>query len=266
MRIAFCVAIKNRSFNIVPTEDSLFLSKHVAHKIQSCPQYRKDPDITEKGDIVLHLLPNMLYSLLRQKRPKDDWVLVVVDYRSEDVNVKELVGSIIGDILPYHVEVVEDYSFFDRGGGLAKAAMIAETQFKTDALFFLDADMLFGSRTVFDKAYDSLSRGQYYYPIFFSFLLPDHTMGLWRDTSFGNFACTVEDYKRTSGWLHNLSWGWEDNALNNSIPSHKKDRQEMEGFFHQWHPLTWEFRVKEYPIKQHLYKNAAVKELPKELR
>jgi len=33
------------------------------------------------------------------------------------------------------------------------------------------------------------------------------------------------------------------------------------GFFHQWHPFQWEFRVKEYPVKDYIFKGAAVKTL-----
>ena len=108
---------------------------------------------------------------------------------------------------------------------------------------------------------DHLQNHHFFYPIFFSFVLADHSLGFWRDTSFGNFACCLEDYKKTEGWYHNISWGWEDRALADSIPEGIKDRKRIEGFYHQWHPLQWEFRVKEYPVKQYVFKQAAVKHL-----
>lgn len=261
MKLAFCVTVKNRSCVLVNKEDSLSFLQHVADQIMDCPELRIDPWVTKEGQIILPLLPKMIRSLVANKQPDDDWVLIVVDYNSTDVNMKEMLEYEVGDKMPWHLETVADYPFFDRGGGLAKAAQIAETKFQADAVFFCDADLFFASRDVIDGAMESISKHRFYYPIFFSFALADHTKGLWRDTSFGNFACLLEDYKKTEGWYHNLSWGWEDRALADSIPQEKKDREQVAGFFHQWHPLQWEFRVKEYPIKRYIFKDAAVKSL-----
>ncbi len=260
MRLAICVAVKNRSCCIVDPEDSLLHLKHV-DTIEECPQFARPPWTTKNGQIILPLLPLMIRSLVAQKRPEDDWVLVIVDYKSTDVDMNEMMEVEVGSKMPWHLERVEDYAFFDRGGGLAKAAEIAETKFQSDAVFFCDADILFASRDVLDRAIQSVSKGQFYYPIFFSFSLADHSKGVWRDTSFGNFACRLIDYKETEGWYHNLSWGWEDRALADSIPDRKKDREKVPGFFHQWHPMKWDFRVKEYPVKEYMFKEAAVKEL-----
>jgi glycosyltransferase involved in cell wall biosynthesis len=261
MRLAVCVAIKNRSCVVVEKEDSLSFLKHVANQIEDCPQYTQAPISTPGGQLVLPLFPRMVQSLVAQKRPEDDWVLVVVDYQSSDADMKAMLEQECGDRLLWHLETVVDYPFFDRGGGLAKAVVIAEQKFKADSVFFCDADLQFTDRKVFEEAVKCCSRKQFFYPIFFSFSLADHSKGLWRDTSFGNFACRIEDYKKTNGWLHNVSWGWEDRALSDSIPAAKKDRRKMPGFFHQWHPMQWEFRVKEYPVKEYVFKDAAVKKL-----
>jgi hypothetical protein len=261
MRLAFCVAIKNRSHVIVDPEDSLSFLQHVRDKIGGCPQDRIEPERDGDGKIVLHLMPKMLRSLARLKKPEDDWVLVVVDYKSNDIDMRLLLEKEIGDRMPWHLEVVEDYAFFDRGGGLDKGVKIAESKFGADAVFFCDADLEFRQRDVIDAAIQSVSKNRFFYPIFWSYSLADHTLGLWRDTSFGNFACCIEDYKKTEGWYHNISWGWEDRALADSIPKEKIDRAAYPGFVHQWHPLQWEFRVKEYPVKQYIFKDAAVKQL-----
>lgn len=262
MRLAVCIAIKNRSFVVVEPEDSLQQLQHFADKIQDCESLKQEPWRTKQGKIALPLFPKMIRSLMSQKRRDDDWVIVVVDYGSTDVNVQEVLEVEVGSETPWHLETITEYPFFDRGGGLAKAAQIAEQKFQADALFFCDADLLFATRDVLDGAVHSAQKGQFYYPIFFAFALADHSKGFWRDTSYGNFACRVEDYKKTEGWYHNLSWGWEDRALADSIPETKKERGMVQGFFHQWHPMQWDFRVKEYPVKTYLFKDAAVKTLP----
>lgn len=261
MRLAICVAVKNRSCVIVDEEDSLSFLHHVAEKLVDTPVCETKVYKTNQNQIALLLLPKMLRSLMKQKKPEDDWVVVVVDYKSTDIDVKAMLEYELKDTIPWHLETVEEYSFFDRGGGLAKAADIADKKFGADALFFCDADLYFGSRDVFDRAIQSVIKGQFYYPIFLSFVQPDHCKAFWRDTSFGNFACRLEDYKKTEGWYHNISWGWEDRALADSIPTEKKDRETVRGFYHQWHPFQWEFRVKEYPVKQYIFRDAAVKEL-----
>lgn len=266
MRLAFCITVKNRSCVIVESEDSLHFVQHVQDKLIACPSETIQPWTTKDGQLVLPLFPKMLQSLLKLKKDTDDWVFVIVDYQSTDISIKEMLEHEIGSKAPWHLETVTDYPYFDRGGGLKKAAELAETKFQTDAVFFCDSDLYFTSRDVLDGAIQSLEKGQFYYPVFFSFVLADHSLGFWRETSFGNFACLLKDYKKTEGWYHNLSWGWEDRALADSIPEPKKERALVSGFFHQWHPLHWEFRVKEYPIKTYLFKDAAVKDLNTHLK
>lgn len=262
MRLAICVAIKNRSCVLVDQEESLSFLHHVADRIVDCSGLAIKPWFTKQGQIALPLFPKMLRSLVRFKRADDDWVLVVVDYKSSDVSIEEILEYEVGDTIPWHLEIVKDYEFFDRGGGLAKGVEIAETKYSADAVFFCDADLFFGSRDVLDRAMAVVEKGQFYYPIFFSFALADHSKGFYRDTSYGNFACRIQEYRNTEGWYHNLSWGWEDRALADSIPEGQKVREVVPGFFHQWHPLKWEFRVKEYPVKSYIFKEAAVKHLP----
>lgn len=247
---------------MVDPEDSLQHLHHVEDKIEDCPEKRIEPWKTKTGQIALPLFPKMIRSLITHKKEEDDWVFVIVDYGSTDVPIREILEVEIGSKAPWHLEEVKDYPFFDRGGGLAKAAAIAEAKFNAETVFFCDADLFFESREVLDQAIVSTAKGLFYYPIFFAFALADHSKGFWRDTSYGNFACRIEDYKKTEGWYHNLSWGWEDRALADSIPEEKKERTQAPGFLHQWHPMQWEFRVKEYPVKQYLFRGAAVKDLP----
>lgn len=261
MKLAICVALKNRSCVIVDKEDSLSYLHHVNDSIINCPDLEMKPWSTKDGKRILPLMPRMLNSLVMHKKPEDDWVVIVVDYKSTDVNVEEMMRHELGDKIPWHLETVETYKYFDRGGGLAKAAKIAEEKFHAGAVFFCDADIVFASRNVLDRAIEVSLARKFYYPVFFSFALDNHSKGFWRDTSYGNFACCLQDYKQTEGWFHNISWGWEDRALSDSIPEEKKVRERVSGFFHQWHPFQWEFRVKEYPVKEYIFKGAAVKHL-----
>ena len=261
MRLAFCVAVKNRSCILVDKEDSLSFLQHVSDKIVDCPELKINPWITKDDQIALPLLPKMIRSLMSLYQENDDWVLVIVDYNSTDISLKEMLEYEVGTKIPWHLETVTDYPFFDRGGGLARAASIAETKYNTEGLFFCDADLFFATRDVIEKAIETIQQQKFYYPVFFSFVLADHSKGLWRDTSYGCFACSIKEYKQTEGWYHNVSWGWEDRALADSIPEIQKVRNYVPGYFHQWHPLKWEFRVKEYPVKEFIFKDAAVKTL-----
>jgi glycosyltransferase involved in cell wall biosynthesis len=264
MKLAFCIALKNRSYLEVEYEDSTPFLKHAEGKIVDSP-YPPHPMRTKEDRIVLTLLPHMLTSLVKIKKPEDDWVVIVSDFGSTDVEVHRMMDEILsqGEGIDWYLYREKEWPYFDRGGGLKKAAEIAETKYNADAVFFLDADLIFYSRQFIDECYNALSKGLFYYPIFFAFADPKHERGFWRDTSYGNFAARIEDYKKTAGWKHNISWGWEDRDLDDSIPTDKKYRIEMPGFCHQWHPMKWDFRVSEYPVKQYLFKDAAVAELPK---
>lgn len=262
MKLAFCIALKNRSNLEVEYEDSTPFLKHAEGKIVDSP-YPAHPLRTKDDRIILNLLPHMLTSLVKIKKPEDDWIIIITDFGSTDCDVAKMMDEILTTEIPWYLYKETEWPYFDRGGGLKKAAEIAETKFNADAVFFLDADLIFYSHQFIDECYAALTNELFYYPIFFAFADPKHERGFWRDTSYGNFAARVQDYKGTAGWKHNISWGWEDRDLADSIPQEKKYRLEMPGFCHQWHPMKWDFRVSEYPVKEYLFKDAAVSELPK---
>lgn len=260
-RLAFCITIKNRSFLKVDIEDSTPFLKHAQGNIKPSPYPHNNVQLD--GDkLILTLFPKMIRSLVKLKKPEDDWVIVVTDFQSTDADVAQVLKDEVGSAIPYLHHMITDYPFFDRGGGLKKAAELAESHFNADAVFFLDADLEFYSRDIIEKCYFALENHWFFYPIFYAFADPQHQTGFFRDTSYGNFAARLEDYKQTKGWLHNISWGWEDRDLADSIPDAKKYRIIILGFCHQWHPMKWDFRVSEYPVKEYLFKGAAVKELP----
>ncbi len=262
MKLAFCIALKNRTYLEVEYEDSTPFLKHAEGKIGQTSYPLNE--LKMNGDkIVLTLLPKMLSSLIALKKPEDDWVVVITDFQSTDADVHQVLTETLGDKIPWHIHTEKEWPYFDRGGGLKKAAEIAETEYKADAVFFMDADLIFYDRDFIEKCYFALENHWFYYPIFYAFADPKHERGFWRETSWGNFAARIEDYKNTKGWKHNISWGWEDRDLADSIPNAKKYRILMPGFCHQWHPMKWDFRVSEYPVKEYIFKDAAVAELPK---
>jgi hypothetical protein len=263
MRIAICVSIKNRSRVVVSPEDTFsLLPNDLRSQVVSAPSSCSINAEMEGEKYVLSLFPRLVRSLLGIKTSSDDWVLIVVDYQSTDINMGDFLEKEVGVCMPWYLETVKDYGFFDRGGGLKKGMEIAEKKFQADTVFFCDADLMIEHHFFFERMEQVVSQNLFFYPVFFSFYSPEHTIGLWRETSFGNFACKIEDYKRTEGWYHNISWGWEDRALADSIPMEKKIRERIPGFYHQWHPVSLEFRNQEYPVKQYLFKGAAVKNLP----
>lgn len=261
MRLAFCITVKNRSFLKVDYEDSTPFLQHVQGKIETSPYPHNEIEVDE-NKLVLRLLPKMLRSLVNLKRPEDDWVFIITDFQSTDANVTEIAQQELGDKVPWTVHTITEWPWFDRGGGLKKAAEIAEVQYNADAVFFLDADLEFHSREIVDWCYTALDKKLFFYPVFYAFADPRHERGFWRETSYGNFATLVSEYKKTAGWKHNISWGWEDRALADSISTEFKARMNVPGFCHQWHPMQWEFRVSEYPVKQYIFKQAAVDTLP----
>ena len=96
MRLAICVTVKNRSCVIVDEEDSLSFLHHVKDKLQDTPQCEIKPYFTKQNQIALLLLPKMLRSLMKQKKQDDDWVVIVVDYKSTDIDMKAMLEYELG--------------------------------------------------------------------------------------------------------------------------------------------------------------------------
>ena len=257
MDLAICISLKNRSYVNVEPEDPIETYKHIAKKIIDTPiPIDFEPNVFHDGSINLRLLPRMLISLISIKKPTDKWTLIIVDYNSTDVNVERLCAGICSDVLPYVVHTVKGYTF-SRGTGLDTAAKIAKERGHT-SLFFCDSDMYFTERYIFDKAAEVLEEKKIFYPICFSFTLPNHQRGYWRDTGYGMVFMNTETYFNSSRWKHNVSWGWEDNELHASMNKNKIVRIPCNGYFHQWHPNSIYFKTQEYPIKHFVGKHAIV--------
>lgn len=256
MDLAICIAVKNRSNLIVQQEDPIATYKHIADKIIKLPVNSTNlyfpPTLNSDGTITLNLLPKMLMSLTTIKRPTDNWTVIVVDYESTDFNVEMICKSSLPTI-PYIVHT--EKATFSRGTGLDIAATIAKEK-GHKALFFCDSDMYFTDSTIFDKGQKSLEENKIFYPICFSFTLPSHEEGYWRHSGYGMLFIKTETYFNSSRWKHNISWGEEDNNLFRNFPKSSIEREKVNGYFHQWHPNSMDFKTLNYPIKEYIGKSA----------
>lgn len=255
MDLAICITVKNRSNLIVQQEDPIATYKHIADKIQLAPTHSHfPPTLNRDGTITLNLLPKMLTSLASIKRPTDTWTIIIVDYESTDFNVEMICKGILIDI-PFVVHT--ERSTFSRGTGLDIAATIAKER-GHQVLFFCDADMYFTRPYIFDRAIEYIKQDKIYYPICFSFTLPSHERGYWRDSGYGMLFIKTETYFNSSRWKHNISWGEEDNNLFKSLPTSSIERSIAIGYFHQWHPNSIDFKTSNYPIKIYAGKSAII--------
>lgn len=256
MTLAICIAVKNRSNLRVIHEDPIQTYKHIESKLQLSPTDDiHSPIINNDNTISLHLLPNLLHSLVKIHEKTDDWKIILVDYESTDVNMKTLCETILEGKIPYILHIVSDT--FSRGSGLDLAAKIARNQ-GISSLFFCDADMYFTRRYIFERAYEALANNRIFYPVCFSFTQVDHQRGYWRDSGYGMVFMNTDVYFNSSRWKHNVSWGYEDNDLYKNFSNQNIVRLNCPGYFHQWHPNSIEFKTLEYPIKTYIGRKAVI--------
>ena len=257
MNLAICISVKNRSNLVVNQEDPIETYKHISEKIQDTPsEFHFPPTLNRDGTITLNLLPKLLMSLMSIKEKSDAWTVIIVDYFSTDVNVSAVAKGILQDQIPFVVHSLNET--FSRGTGLDIAATIAKER-GHDSLFFCDADMYFTSKQVFNRAKEILDKGKVYYPICFSFTLPDHMKGYWRDSGYGMMFIKTAQYFKIIRWQHNISWGEEDRIMVRQFMDKQIQRENGHGYFHQWHPNSIEFKTLEYPVKEYVGKVAIQK-------
>jgi hypothetical protein len=256
MRLAICIALKNRSYQIVKP-DPPGTYDHIRDRIQLTPaDLIEPPEMDAEGNIIITPFPTLLRSLARIHRSSDQWTVIVVDYGSTDIDVKHLCELHLGGQIPYAVLTADGSPNFNRGGGLDTAAQVAR-KLECDTLFFCDADMFFTQRHIFDTAERILKEGSIFYPVCFSYTDPSHQVGYWRDTGYGMVFLRTVDYFLSERWKNNRSWGWEDRKLYESFPPDRIKREWGVGFFHQWHPNSIDFKTKEYEVKTYV-KDAAI--------
>jgi glycosyltransferase involved in cell wall biosynthesis len=207
--LSICVALKNRSRVIVEGRE-------------------------------LRLFPNCVDSIRRSVGDSIPAELVIADWNSDDWPLDQWL-SVAASPLPARVISLEGN--FSRGRGRNAAANAA----LGDALLFLDADSLVCG-TVIERGLDFLQEGKAYFPVLFSFHGPEHESGWWRHEGYGNCMLTREAYESAGGWPEYQSWGKEDDHFYSRVASiNAAAREEVIGFYHQWHPndVGWKDRLVE---------------------
>lgn len=187
--------------------------------------------------IILELFKNSLDSLMGLRRYGDLWEFVVVDFKSDDVDMPSfLEGAINAPGCSYkHVSVEGPFS---RGRGLN----IGFSHCSHEVLFFLDADMMMRTRSVLEDVHVYVEEQDCaLFPICHSYRNPEHSSGWIRHTGFGNAAYKKSDFVR---YQENKRWGGEDVANYNEIRKSKKVIRKYYGeeFIHQWHPDNGAFK------------------------
>jgi len=195
---------------------------------------------TDGQRIILDLLLNFLTSLQNIKLEDETFEIVIVDFGSDDYDLNSL--HLRYPLLEFIIIKNEDY--FSRGKGLN----IGYHHSTKSNIFFCDADMFLSNRNLFDKAYDELNNNKILFPICFSLCEPSHQIGYWRRSGYG-MSLMTRDILETNNfkWSEYDSLGKEDddfwsffNKLNVC------SRYEINGYYHQWHPESQEFKNRFY--------------------
>ncbi len=208
----------------------------------------------------LNLFEKQIDSLIDiSKSLSIDVELVVVDFESEDVDMKSYLEERLSGIISYKcVSVVGMWN-------LSQARNIAAASSDADILFFSDADMRFDDKKVIEDAYKFVSEGYAFFPVCWSEAneedpdivkrlrwkkLPANAPGWFRDEGYGLLALSKKDFYKTGGYVHLYEWGKEDNYIHAELKKIKKiKRGKYKKFVHQWHPHSVKWKNKNYSKK-----------------
>jgi glycosyltransferase involved in cell wall biosynthesis len=177
----------------------------------------------------LLLFPNCVKSIVNSIDDGLKCEIVVSDWRSDDWPLKEWLGDLAN---PIPVKIITVKGRYSTGAGRNIAADSANG----DALLFIDADMLISSDLI-DNGMNALRDRKAYFPVSFAFYGPEQQLGWWRHSSYGNCMILRSIYREVGGWPEYYTWGMEDNHFYEKISSIVQVvREEVSGFYHQWHP------------------------------
>eukprot|EP00727_Mastigamoeba_balamuthi_P008876 m51a1_g4610 hypothetical protein (1588) ;mRNA; r:252271-257814 len=189
-------------------------------------------------------------------RQRDKRIRIVVsDNNSTDADVPALVKKLSAEtcVPMWHILVPTVGAGFAKAAALHAAIQDIHHKFPEDIAFTVDADMLLPDNFV-EHARRYIVRGrEFWAPICFGTFEgkpievgPDN--GIWRVLGTGNMGYFVSDaitMRLYAEHVKKTTHGWEDvrayNLLSKDGLRLRVNRDNMEGFFHLWHPkAAWE--------------------------
>jgi glycosyltransferase involved in cell wall biosynthesis len=197
-------------------------------KLSICVTIKDRSKLEFKGNTI-NVFPRSVQSIVDSVE-KDEVELVISDWMSTDLPIREWVYDIVGGKFP--VKVVDVYEkWFSRGKGLNVAAEEAASE----VLFFTDADIIM-TREVIVDAYEKCIRNIAFYPV-----CKHESRDDWISSGWGLCAVPRRMWKEVGRWQEWSSWGGEDNAFRGNInrAGYKIYRDRYNGFLHIDHPRDY---------------------------
>ena len=191
--------------------------------------------------LLLKLFANGARRLFEIIEPDDHWEVVVADFHSDDVNVAEFLSGLRSHYRCPNLEV--KHMMVEGKYNLGKARNLAAVHASADILFFMDADMTFANRLVFDTAYQIVGgAGKVYFPIVETYLGPGHENHKPRPTGKGNVFMLRRHWEQRK-WAELDHWGREDDQMFDFFDAKRLAYRDQAGsLFHQWHPNDLAFK------------------------
>ena len=208
-------------------------------KISICITVKNRSKVEVEGRELI-LFPNCIKSIVDSVQPSTDYEVVVADWQSDDWPLNDWLEK---SAAPVSVNLVQIEGPFNRG----KGRNVATHGATGDYLFFLDADCTICPELL-EIGLKSMKAGKAFFPVVYSFNTPEHVSGSWSHFGYGNCMIKKEMLDLIGGWPEYSSWGKEDDHFYEKIATLTEVvREEVPGFFHQWHPddLIWKNRYAE---------------------
>jgi glycosyltransferase involved in cell wall biosynthesis len=206
-------------------------------KLSICITIKNRSLITLDGYKKRYIFPHCIESLQRVLTEEDDAELVVADWGSTDINMRDYLSTISfpGSV---HLLNLKSKKGFSKGVGQNQAAAFANSP----ALFFLDADILVENRYLIEDGISYCKRGEVLYPKGWRRGDYEGKTG-YTFTGVGNFFIRKDTFWMAGGMPEYWSWGFEDFEFQKKLEklNIKFSQIGYTGFIHQYHPedLLW---------------------------
>ena len=158
--------------------------------------------------------------------------LVISDWGSTDRPIGWVARRLAQTPIDLTIVCMPATAPFSRGAGLNATA----TWSRYPVLLFMDTDMIFTSK-VLQHAVDTVQARKAYFPVCWTFDMPNHTKGHWRVNGHGITAVSRAVYLQANKWDEYKQWGNEDlhffERVSRLVPVVRNHEVELR---HQWHP------------------------------